>query len=95
MGWKQCLFENTNGKVQQRKHPTGNKILEISLGNHMKLKISHPEINEFRSLQLLLILFKGLGIRYAWSYVKPRLNFTRIARPTAPPQEIRIEVKIQ
>ena len=93
MGWKQCLFENTNGKVQQRKHPTGNKILEISLGNHMQFKI--PKSSEFRALQPLLILFKGLGIRYAWSYVKPRLNFTRIARPTAPPQEIRIEVKIQ
>ena len=90
MGWKQCLFENTNGKVQQRKHPTGNKILEISLGN---LNYHIPKSSEFGSL--LLILFKGLGIRYAWSYVKPRLNFTRIARPTAPPQEIRIEVKIQ
>ena len=94
MGWKQCLFENTNGKVQQRKHPTGNKILQISLGNHMQF-YHIPKPSEFRSLHLLLILFKGLGIRYAWSYVKPRLNFTRIARPTAPPQEIRIEVKIQ
>ena len=54
MDWKQCLFENTNGKVQQRRHPTGNKILETSLGDHMNFITSRNQVS--LDLQLLLIL---------------------------------------